>query len=308
MPNVIRLNGPSIEATVDASGALAFKRDAFLEQWAIAYDWFPPDAEIVQSHIWSQQMADYPGTCYGDITWAVYGELYGRLSGVPAQERCQPIGLELLGRLLFRPGADLLDWRDHPVAIPYKAGQKLGLFFEVGGAPNRPFSIFPAVRLRSLVGFSELPGIVHHDLPNGSVQGVGAFSKRSLIPSISQGGAEVRVTVQSLWDGLDLLHMSIGKRAAGFNMAAPPVPVTFAGGPGVALAPYKTARSDWVPLTTQAGDALLVHSCVTAWTYKTPGYDFATCYVAGLSGHDTAAFSGTLQPGHVDVVAMIEVR
>ena len=32
------------------------------------------------------------------------------------------------------------------------------------------------------------------------------------------------------------------------------------------------------------------------------------CWVAGTTGHDTAAFSGTLQPGHIDVVAMIEVR
>ena len=307
MPAVIRLNGPSIEATVDASGALAFKRDAYLEQWAIAYDGFPADAEIVQSHIWSQQMADYPAGCYGNITWAVYGELYGRLSGVPAQERCQPIGLELLGRLLFRPGADQLDWRDHPAAIPYKPGQKIVFPFEVAGAPSRPFSIFPAVRVRSVVGFTELPGIVHHDLPNGSVVG-GAHSKRSLIPGIAQGGTEVRVTVQSLWDGLELSRMSIGKRANGFNMAAAPVPITFAGQPGLTLAPYKTARSDWAPLTTQAGDALLVHSCITKWTYKAPGYDFATCWVTGTSGHDTAAFSGTVQPGHVDVIAMIEVR
>lgn len=129
--NIVTLNPPSIEIAVDSGGNLGVKRDLFLENAALIYESLPADVEILRSYIWSQQMADYPGGCYGDITWAVYSELYGKLSGVPAQERCQPIGLDLLGRLLFRLGADQIDWRDHQTPIPYRAGQKIVTAFEV---------------------------------------------------------------------------------------------------------------------------------------------------------------------------------
>lgn len=309
MRKIVTLNGPSIEVNAGASGNFAVKRWALLEDWALAWECLPADAEIVHSHIWSQQMVDYPGNCYGDVTWAVYPALYAQLSGVPDQERCQPFGLDLLGRLLLRPGADVLDWRDHLDGIAYGAGQRIGFFFEVAGAPYRQFSLFPAVRVHSATGFTPRAGIVHHDLPNASVVNAGSFSFRSVIPNIRCGGNEVRITAQSLADGLSLSHMSVGVRSSNFNMTALPVPVTFGGHGWLDEPAYRTIQSDWVPLTTLRGDSLLIHSCVGGnWAYKQPGYDFASEFVPGTGGYDAQNFSGTLQPGRIHVVAMVEVR
>lgn len=316
--NVVTLNPPSLEVVVDASGAYSAKSWSLLESAALRFASFPADAEIVRSYAWSQQMADYPPGCYGDLTWAVYPRLYGDLSGIPGRERCQPIGPWLLGRLLFRPGADVLDWRDHPEPIPYRPGDRIGMFPEIAGAPYRPLSIFTGLIVRSATGFDELPGIVYHDPPNRSAWGQGAYSFRCTASEIPAGGNEVRVTVAALGEGLNLSHMSIGRRngASGFNMVASPVPVTFGGAAGFSLAPHASWRSDWVALTTQPGDALLIHSCVSgSWVYK----DVSTadgnpgCYVAGTSGHDAQTFSGTVQVingthHRKHVVAMIEVR
>lgn len=316
MANIVTLNPPSLEFTAPSAGPYGTKAWTLLENVALRFDGFPADAEIVRSYAWSQQPNDYPTDCYGDLTWGVYPKLYGDLSGVPERERCQPIGIGLLGRLLFRRGADLLDWRDHPVPIPYRPGDRLGFFHEISGAPSRTLSIFTGLIVRSATGFEELPGIVYHDIPNCSVTGQGAHSFRCTASDIPAGGTEVRVTVLGLDHGVSLSHMSIGVRhgASGFDMKANPVPLSFTGGPAVGAHAYK--RSDWVPLTTQPGDALLIHSCVSgSWVYK----DVSTadgnpgCYVAGTSGHDAQAFSGTVQVingthHRKHVVAMIEVR
>lgn len=316
MPATVILNPPSLEFTADASGAYAVKHWFPLEAAALRFAAFPGDAEIVRAWIWSQQMADYPAGCYGDITWAVYGKLYGDLSGVPARERCQPIGCGYLGRLLFRQYADQECDRSFAYPIPYAPGDRLGFFPEIANAANRPVSIFTGLQVRSATGFEELPGIVYHDIPNRSASGLPAYSYRCTASEIPDGGAEVRVTVLGLEHGVNLQHMSIGVRdgASGFDMKADPVPLSFAGGPAVGAFAYK--RSDWAPLATQPGDALLIHSCVSgAWVYKDVAISDGNpgAYVAGTSGHDSRTFAGTVQVingthHRKHVTAMIEVR
>lgn len=318
MSNIVVLNPPSLDFTIGASGNYATKAWLSLEHAALRFDGgIPTDAEIVRSWLWSQQMADYPSSCYGDVTWAVTPPLYTALSGVPAQERCQPIGLGLLGRLLIRPGADLLDWRDHDPAMAYPPDSLIGIFPEINGAPYRFVSLFAALRVRSATSFTELPGIIYHDLPNQATSASGANSYRNTFSGIHMGGSEVRVTTVALGPGCTLLRQSIGVRdgSSGFTMKAAPVQLSYGGSPGLSLGPMEIRRSDWAPLDTAAGDALLVHSCVDgAWAFKdvsvadgNPG-----CTAAGTVGYDTQGFNGTVQVingrHRKHVVAMIEVR
>lgn len=307
--NVVELNAPSLEYT-GAVGGIGDKRFFSLEDLAPIYDGFPADAEIIYSSLWSQQADEHPAGCFGEISWAVDRGIYSKLAKVPALEKCQPFALGQLGRLMFRPGADVMDRMDHPVPLIYRPGYKIMACFEVGNALGRKFSIFPMMRVRSATGFTPLDGVVYHDLLNASVPaGTPAFSYRSRFSDISEGGTEVRVTVQTLWDGGAATHMSIGVQSgATWNMTAAPVQLSFEGASGFSQTGMKTLRSAWAPLVTTAACNLLVHSCIPAGPH---GYKSAfddSCYVWGLSGHDTAAFSGTMQPKLTHGVAMIEVR
>lgn len=320
--HLVTLNTPSWEGV---PGSTNVGKWFLLENTALRFKSFPADAEIVRSYAWSQRVSDYQVGAYGDMTWGVCSKLYRDLSGLPAQERCQPMGTGLLGCLLFRPGAHLLDWRDHPHPIPYRPGDLIGIFPEGTGITEKVY-LFTGLQVRSAMGFEPLPGIVYHDMPNKSLTGQGAFSFRNPIQKIPCGGTEVRVTVLGLEHGVNLVGMSIGVRAgtSGHNMVADPVPVTFGGQGALNVAPDTYTRSDWVPLATAPGDTLLVHSCVSdRWVYKDVDRAFSNdnlgCYVAGTSGCDARNFSGTLQlvPDPVNagayyhrthVVAMIEVR
>lgn len=316
---LVTLNPPSLDFTVDGSGLYATKAWLALDAAAMRFGGLPDDAEITASYICSEQMADYPAGCYGDVTWAVVPPLYTRLSGIPEQERCQPIGPHLLGRLRFVPGADPLDWREHGAAIPVRPGDRIGIFPQIGGAPNRFLALFTGLRMRSATGFTELPGIVYHDLPNKQTTGADAYSYRCTLSDIPEGGTEVRVTSLALSAGCNILHQSIGVRngTSGFNMKAAPVQLSYDGSAAINIAGLAYKRSAWAPLVTAPGDALLVHSCVSgAWSFKdcaisdgNPG-----CYVAGTSGYDQQNFSGTVQvvgngtQHRKHVVAMVEVR
>lgn len=323
MPNIVTLNPASVDFTIDGSGNYAVKHWRPLEVAAMRCEAFPTDAEIVRAWISSEQMADYPAGSYGDVSWAPYSKLYGDLSGVPHKERCAPIGPHLLGTLQFKPGADNRDIRDFAFGpnrqgYPYKPGQRLGIFPQIMGMPGRFFQLYMGLTLYSATGFTELPGIVYHDIPNLAAVGNDPYSYRNTYSDIPAGGDEISVTVSTLDDPLALSHMSIGVRdgGSGFNMKADPVPVTWdaASSPTCGLQTF--VRSDWVPLVTAPGDALLVHSCLSGgWAFKdvivadgNPG-----CFVAGTSGHDARNFSGTVQVingthHRKHVVAMIEVR
>lgn len=320
--NIVTLNLPSWEGVPGLSNVGGW---FLLENTALRFANFPADAEIVRSYAWSQRVGDYQAGAYGDMTWGVCPKLYRDLSGLPAQERCQPMGTGLLGCLLFRPGAHLLDWRDHPHGIPYRPGDAIGVFPE-GTGITEPVYLFMGLQVRSATGFEPLPGIVYHDIPNKSAVGQGAFSFRNPIQKIPSGGTEARVTVLGLEHGVNLLGMSIGVRAgaAGHNMVDDPVPVTFDGQAALNLGAATYRRSDWVPLNTAPGNTLLVHSCVSGfWPYKDVDRTFSNdnlgCFVAGTSGLSARNFSGTLQlipdpvtPGvfyhRTHVTAMIEVK
>lgn len=323
MTNVVTLNPPSLDFTVDGSGKYAVKAWRRLETAAMRYAAFPADAEIVRAWISSEQMEDYPAGSYGDVSWAPYSKLYGDLSGVPAKERCAPIGPWLLGALQFKPGADNRDIRDfafgpNRLGIPYRPGDRIGLFPQIKGMPSRSFQLYTGLVLFSATGFVELPGIVYHDIPNQTATGNAPYSYRNTYSDIPAGGSEVRVTVSTLDEPLALSRMSVGVRdgASGFSMKADPVPVTWGGQASPTCGVQTFVRSDWVPLVTQAGDALLVHACLSGgWAFKdmVVGDDNPGAYVAGTSGHDTRAFAGTVQVingthHRKHVVAMIEVR
>lgn len=316
MTNMVTLNPPSIDFTVDGSGFYAVKHWFPLELAALRFDGFPADAKIVRAWLSNEQMAEFPTNAYGDISCGVYGPLYAALSGVPARERCQPVDLTYLTRVRFVPGADITHDRDFLYPIAYSPGSRIGFFPQVNNVPGRAFSVFSGFNAWSDIGFAPLSGVVYHDLPNKSASGQGAYSFRNTLSEIPSGGTQVRVTVAGLADGVNLQHMSVGVRdgASGFNMKANPVSLFFDGGPTVA--PFSYKRSAWAPLSTQAGDALLLHSCVSgAWVYK----DVSTadgnpgCYVAGTSGYDAKNFSGTVQiingtHHRKHVVAMVEVQ
>lgn len=325
--STIILNPPSLDVQLDGSGFYATKSWLAIELAALRLDLsagFPADAEVVRAWIASQQMDDYPTGCYGDITWSVAPPLYAKLAKLPEKERCQPIDSGFLGQILFRPGAALKEMNEFLYPIPCPPGSRIGLYPEIKNAPNRFLSIFTGLAMRSATGFTELPGIVYHDVPNKSTSAAGAYSFRCTLSDIPEGGSEVRVTSVALKDGCSMPHQSIGVRngSSGFNMKAAPVQLSYDGSPALTLGALTYKRSAWAPLSTAAGDALLVHSCVNdCWAFKdcaisdgNPG-----AYVAGTSGYDQQNFSGTAQviPHPITgvptwhrkhVVAMVEVR
>jgi hypothetical protein len=330
LSRIVTINPPSLDFTVGESGNYAVKAWRPLEVAAMRYEAFPEDVEIVRAWISSEQMADYPVGSYGDVSWAPYSKLYGDLSGVPLKERCAPIGPHLLGSLQFKPGADNRDIRDFAFGpdrqgYPYRPGDRIGIFPQVMGMPDRSFQLYTGLTVFSPTGFVELPGIIYHDLPNMAATGNDPYSYRNTYSDIPKDGDEIRITVMTLDDPLALSHMSVGVRDgdSGFNMKADPTPVTWnaAASPTCDLQTF--VRSDWVPMPArqngqpvQKGDSLLIHSCLSGgWAYKDVAVSDGNpgCFVAGTSGHDARTFNGTVQVisgtrHRKHLVAMIEVQ
>jgi hypothetical protein len=115
--------------------------------------------------------------------------------------------------------------------------------------------------------------------------GNAGISVRQTVPNIAAGGNQVRVTFNASTEGYDASHASIGVQSSGMNTVAPPVELTFAGRSGFGLpASGGSIVSDWVNLTTLAGETLVVIIDVTS-------YDMSRNTDAGSQGWNLATQS-----------------
>lgn len=237
----------------------------------------PDPLYITRVSLWNQNSMPYPAESRGHVALAIdpRGQ-YAAESGFPQQQATLPYFLKSLAIYEPMPSGPkgYVQAFNPPVAYRASQGDLLIWVPEVDG--TGPMHVTATVYFLANGDIPEPPPepappdattvyqitLVAQAGPTGT-----ALCHRARVLGIAAGGSEARVRFTALQQPTIIEAASVGIRSgATSSTTAPPVPLTFAGQPGVTVSPGQSVWSDWVGLATVAGQDLLV----TTWQANLP--------------------------------------
>lgn len=280
----------------------------------------PNPCYIHRLMIWDDGAPPYPPDLNGNLAVSVDpNREYLKASGFPEQQLGLTQTLKTLGALLVGPGRGQMSDTVHNPPIAYRHGDAIitapNLPAPTGGG-SRGFNVFLSFNYSAEADIvpRQTVGLVFDQRLNAVVSSVGNISIRNIIPPLPFAGTQVRARVATLGVTTIGAAASIGIRSgATSSTTTTPVPLKFNGGQaGFVLNANETLWSDWVNLTTQAGQSLmatvdLLNGNNNAYSYKKQS--FAGNYSSASASAGSATMSApTFQMERTHIIDAVEIH